>query len=258
MSRNIELQPAYVLHTREYRDTSLLVDFLTLDYGLLRVVARGVRGKKSNRRALLQALQPLLVSTSGRGELQTLTAVEAAAPVFQLHGERLFSVLYINEILTRLLQPGQAHPEIYRLYQSSLVALLNNTLIECALRRFEYQLLFELGYGPDLSYDAGNGAPIQLEETYLFDPQTGLSRCDEVRENQKPDRFTGQQIIEMKCLLISDATNTFDKQLLSTAKRFMRQALRPLLGVKPLNSRQLFISPGSAPVFSLPPDKDNR
>jgi DNA repair protein RecO (recombination protein O) len=159
VSRNIELQPAYVLHTREYRDTSLLVDFLTLDYGLLRVVARGVRGKKSNRRALLQALQPLLVSTSGRGELQTLTAVEAAAPVFQLHGERLFSVLYINEILTRLLQPGQAHPEIYRLYQSSLVALLNNTLIECALRRFEYQLLFELGYGPDLSYDAGNGAP---------------------------------------------------------------------------------------------------
>jgi len=131
VSRKIELQPAYVLHTREYRDTSLLVDFLTLDHGLMRAVARGVRGARSNRRALLQPLQPLLVSVSGRGELLTMGTLEAAAPVFQLHGERLFSVLYLNEVLCRLLQPGQGHPEIYRLYQSTLISLLNHSIIEC-------------------------------------------------------------------------------------------------------------------------------
>lgn len=257
MSRKIELQPAYVLHSREYRDTSLLVDILTLDVGLLRVVARGVRGAKSNRRALLQPLQPLLVTLIGRGELLTLSAVEAAAPVFQLHGERLFSVLYINEILTRLLQPGQSHPEIYRLYQRSLVSLLRDPQIECALRRFEYHLLLELGYGPDLLNDAQRGDPICPDEFYVFDPESGLSRCHEVLENPKANRFTGQQIIDMNVFLNADNQQSFDKQLLSTSKRFMRQALRPLLGTKPLNSRQLFVSPAPPAVFSLPPDSDN-
>ncbi len=258
MVRKIELQPAYVLHTREYRDTSLLVDFLTLDYGLVRAVARGVRGGKSQKRALLQPLQPLLVTMSGRSELLTMGAMEPAAPVFQLHGERLFSVLYLNEILCRLLQYGQSHPEIYRLYQSTLVSLLNHSIIEIALRKFEYRLLLELGYGPDLTIDASNGNAVLADQHYLFDPQFGLKLCDDIRDIPQANRFQGQQLIKLNQLLSSDHEFQENKPLLSDAKRFMRQALRPLLGIKPLNSRQLFVSANSSTVINLPQDHDNR
>jgi len=257
VSRKIELQPAYVLHTREYRDTSLLVDFLTLDHGLIRAVARGVRGGKSHKRALLQPLQPLLVSVSGRSELLTMGALESAAPVFQLHGERLFSVLYLNEVLCRLLQPGQCHPEIYRLYQSTLISLLNHSIIECSLRRFEYELLLELGYCPDLSMDAGSGEPIYAHHDYFFDPATGLTLCKERTESTQAHRFSGQQLLDIKSLLTGDQPQYQNKQILSATKRFMRQALRPLLGNKPLTSRQLFVSAYSPSVISLPQVGDN-
>lgn len=257
MSRKIELQPAYVLHTREYRNTSLLVDFLTLDHGLVRAVARGVRGGKSNRRALLQPLQPLLVSMSGRGELLTMGALEAAAPVFQLHGERLFSVLYLNEILCRLLQPGQSHAEIYRLYQSTLLSLLGHSTIEYSLRRFEYELLLELGYCPDLTVDAGSAEPIDAKSDYLFDPQSGLMQCNEVSAATQAQLFSGQQLLDMKLLLTGDQPQLQCKQILSDTKRFMRQALRPLLGNKPLNSRQLFVPANSPSVINLPQVHDN-
>ena len=257
MSQKIELQPAYVLHTREYRDTSLLVDFLTLDHGLIRAVARGVRGGKSHKRALLQPLQPLLVSVSGRSELLTMGALESAAPVFQLHGERLFSVLYLNEVLCRLLQPGQCHPEIYRLYQSTLTSLLNHSIIECSLRRFEYELLLELGYCPDLSMDAGSGEPIYAHHDYFFDPATGLTLCKERTESTQAHRFSGQQLLDIKSLLTGDQPQYQNKQILSATKRFMRQALRPLLGNKPLTSRQLFVSAYSPSVISLPQVGDN-
>ncbi|TNF84925.1 MAG: DNA repair protein RecO, partial [Gammaproteobacteria bacterium] len=37
-------QPAIVVHTRPYRESSLLLSVLTLDHGLLTLVGRGVRG----------------------------------------------------------------------------------------------------------------------------------------------------------------------------------------------------------------------
>ncbi|MBU2097374.1 MAG: DNA repair protein RecO, partial [Gammaproteobacteria bacterium] len=169
MNQTVDLQPAYVLHTRDYRDTSLLVDLLTLDHGVVRVVARGIRGKRSGRRAILQALQPLLVSFTGKGELKTLTHFEAAASNFNLERDRLFSAIYINELLCRLLQPYEAHPAIYRLYQSTLFSLMQHFAIEAVLRRFEFGLLKELGYAPDMLHEADSGEAVQSAYWYEFD-----------------------------------------------------------------------------------------
>src|SRR5690606_28170120 len=103
MSTRIDLQPAYVLHAQPFQNTSLLVDFLCLDYGRLRAVVKGARRPKSRLRALLQPFQPLLISLVGRGELKSLSAAESSVPALQLQGVRLFSAMYLNELLTRLL-----------------------------------------------------------------------------------------------------------------------------------------------------------
>lgn len=256
MYQKIDLQPAYVLHTRDYRDTSLLVDLLTLDYGIVRAVARGVRGKNSNRRALLQALQPLLVTLSGKGELKSLTHYEAAAPGFILTGDRLFSAMYLNELLCRLLQTHEAHPQIYRLYQSTLLSLMQQSAVEGVLRRFEFRLLLELGYAPDMANEANSSDELHAERYYEFDDLHGFVAASGHQSSPSAALFSGAHIIAMGQALLQPPEVSFAPELLVPAKRFMRQALRPHLGNKPLNSRQLFISRSRPAIPCLPADSN--
>ena len=228
----IELQPAYLLHSRPYRDSSALVDLLTLDYGLVRAVARGVRGRR--RSAALQQHQLLLVSLSGRGELLTLTHAEQAAAGFFLTGHRLFSALYLNEILERLLQPADSHPAVFRLYQQTLLRLHEDYPLEPLLRSFEWSLLQELGYEPDFS-------ALQPELCYRFDPGNGFESVSALTEKRD---FQGQALLSLHQAL-NDNPLLLTPAQQGDAKRLMRLALGPLLGDKPLMSRFLFTA-GSA------------
>ncbi|HLT63835.1 MAG TPA: DNA repair protein RecO [Pseudohongiella sp.] len=250
MRVTIDLQPAYVLHTRDYRDTSLLVDLLTLDYGVIRAVARGVRGARRNsKRALLQPLQPLLVSLAGHGELLNLNHVEASAAVLQIRGERLFSVMYLNEILCRLLPAQESHPELYRLYQSALLALLQDCELEAVLRRFEFSLLTELGYVPDMRTDAVDTLPLSVSGWYQFDPEQGFVPAviaAGMDVSTDASLFSGTDILALADALPQPFDAAFARDQLQVAKRLMRQALRPLLGPRPLNSRKLFLAMNGA------------
>lgn len=237
----IDLQPAYILHTRPYRDTSALIDLLTLDYGLVRAVGRGVRGGR--RRMPLQQHQPLLVSLSGKGELLTLTHAEAAAPGFYLTGDRLFSAMYLNELLSRLLQHQESHPALYRLYQLSLLKLQQTYPLEPLLREFEWFLLQELGYGIDVT-------DLHAERRYRYLEGAGLV----VAEATEPDAMQGCLLLELAQCYASDTETRMNAPLLNTAKRLMRQALKPLLGSKPLMSRRLFAAKSGLATPRLPPD----
>ena len=123
MSARVALAPAWVLHARPYRDTSLLLEALTDEHGRVGLVARGVRGPKGRWRGLLQPLQPLLLSWSGRGELGTVAGCEAAGPAVVLRGEALLSAWYLNEVLLRVLQRNDPQPAIFSVYGAALAAL---------------------------------------------------------------------------------------------------------------------------------------
>lgn len=250
--KRIDLQPAYILHTRPYRDTSALVDLLSLDYGLLRAVARGVRSGSSRKSTVMQPFQPLLVSLAGRSELLNLNQVEHAAPGFRLTGDHLFSAMYLNELLMRLLQVQEAHPAIYRLYQQALIRLQQHGALEACLRRFEFSLLLELGYAWDLSVDAISGSRLQADQCYLFDPGHGYEGVQAPQGPWPPALFRGDELLQFAAdMSVGEAAETVSeagslpgsshaRSARSAAKRLMRQALQPHLGAKPLLSRSLF------------------
>ena len=56
-----ENQSAFVLHTYPYRETSLIVEAMTAEFGRVAMVARGAKRPRSELRGLLQAFQPLTV-----------------------------------------------------------------------------------------------------------------------------------------------------------------------------------------------------
>ena len=67
--KRVELEPAFVLHTRAYRETSLIVEVFGRHTGRFALIAKGVRRPKSALRGMLQSFHPLLLSWSGSGEL---------------------------------------------------------------------------------------------------------------------------------------------------------------------------------------------
>lgn len=212
----IRLQPAYLLHTRPYGDTSLLIEAFTPEHGRVGLVARGARGGK--RKVPLQILQPLLLSWRSGGELCTLSAYEPQGPAAALVGEPLFCAWYLNELLLRLLQRGDAHPALFGYYATALALLADDA--EAALRRFECGLLEELGYALSLPDD------LQPEQRYRLHPEQG----------PLPDALgevSGAALIGLRDGLWLHAAARSD------ARRLMRGQLARLLGGKPLETPQL-------------------
>jgi DNA repair protein RecO (recombination protein O) len=165
----VDAQPALVLHARSYRETSLLLECLTRDHGRVGLVARGVRRERSRLpRGLLQPLQPLSLGWVGRGELATLTHAEASAGPLLLPGERLYSVMYLNELVLRLCARSDPHVDLFEHYLLCLQRLSAGEPEGWTLRRFERDLLEALGYGIVLDRDGDSGAELDADADYIY------------------------------------------------------------------------------------------
>src|SRR5580693_8353425 len=153
--RRVEQTPGYLLHRRSFRDTSLIIEFFSREHGRLTCFARGARGPKP-RFFGLRPFQPLLLSWAGRGEAPQLTAAEPRAAVPPLPPENLLSGFYLNELLMKLTGQHDPHPEVFDQYEQALQQLRTGSSPEPVLRRFERRLLELLGYGIELTREAGS------------------------------------------------------------------------------------------------------
>lgn len=220
-------QPAYVLHSRAYRESSALVDFLT-PHGRLRAVMRGARGKAGS---LARPFIPLEAEFRGRGELKNVARLEPAGIPNLLAGEALFSGLYLNELLIRLLPAEDPNPAIFQHYAMTVLGLAEGRAIEPLLRSFEWRLLDELGYGFALDLDS-EGQAIAEGGLYRLQTETGLVPVGHLQ----PGVFQGAELLAMA------QADWAAPGALAAAKRLMRQALAPHLGGRPLVSRELFMT----------------
>lgn len=230
----ISLQPAFILHHRPYRETSLLLDVLTKDYGRIALIARGVRKNRSPTRALLQPFQLLLISWQGKTELMTLQTVEPQGITMTLRKECLLSGFYLNELLMRLLQKHDPHPKLYTIYQDTLLELARAPLQQKHLRLFEKKLLDELGYGLQLHHAIPDGKALSANRLYRFYPEQGFQLYEGADCLPEGTLFPG------KSLLALAAGELEEEEILRDIKRLMRIALGVLLGPEPLQSRRLF------------------
>ena len=153
--------PGYVLHATAWRETSLIVQTFTRDHGWVSLVAKGAKRPHSILRAALSVFQPLLLSWTGSGEIKTLTRAECAG-IHTIAGPALMSCWYMNELLFRLLPHEDPHPRLFDAYVMALQGLAAGQAAAGALRRFEWTLLQESGYGldvPDPDFDDAQQEP---------------------------------------------------------------------------------------------------
>lgn len=217
----IEQQPAFVLHARPYRETSLLLECLTRDQGRIGVVARGVRSQRGRlQRSLLEPFHPLLLDLQLRGELATLRSVELAGAPQRLLGDAGMAGLYINELVVRLTERQDPHPELYAAYAQTLGRMVCEPPLAWQLRRFERDLLAALGYALQLDEDADSGEPLLAEAMYIYRPEHGPVRC----RVADPHAVRGSDLLSLQEDRLPDA------QGLHALRSMMRALIRFHLG----------------------------
>ncbi|MDR0779228.1 MAG: DNA repair protein RecO [Pseudomonadales bacterium] len=227
---------AWLLHSRPFRETSLLLDFFSLERGRFSAIARGVRAAKNPRRALLQPFTPLSLGVAGKTDLLTLKAVDADGPALLLSGAALFSALYVNELMTRLLSGVEPEPLLFAHYENTLHALQSGGDVEVALRLFELQLLDVLGYGVDFAHDAEHGAAVEAQAHYYWHGESGL-----VRQHDTAATTSREHPLYGGAELLAIAQRDFSQVATRrAAKALLRQLLGKHLGERELASRALF------------------
>ena len=228
----IQQQPAYVLHPRAYRETSLILEVLTRDHGRAAMVARGAKSPKSRWRNLLQPFRPLLIGWSARGELGTLTSADQVAAPPALHGEALYCGIYVNELLMRLLHRSDPHPEVFERYRQVLAALASGEAPQPVLRIFEKNLLEAIGYGLILDHEFKTNEAIIDDAWYDYRPDRGAIRLN-------PENGTGKRLVSGRSLRVLKEEELTDESL-GELRTMMRRVIQQHLGDKPLKSASLF------------------
>lgn len=235
MKGAVQQEPAYVIHRRPWRETALLVDLFTLNHGRMSLVARGANSAKSPLKAQLQPFQPLLVDWTGRSDLKTLVQLEVRSAPLLKQTQALYSGLYINELLQRVLPVADPHPVLFSSYidtLQSLTGLEDRNDLEPVLRRFEREFCAAMGY--DFAWDQATdtGRPVTREAVYGYDPARGIVSAASV--DARLTRLPGEVLM---ALAAGDYTSEASRRI---AKRVMRVLVDYLLQGKPLHSRNLF------------------
>jgi len=225
----IQLEPAYVLHSRPFQETSLIVEAFTRAYGRVAMVARGARSARSRSRNVLQPFRPLLMSWNIKSDLGTLTAADQVASPPALQGQSLYCGLYMNELLMRLLHRSDPHVEVFERYRHVLSELASEASPQPLLRVFEKHLLEAIGYALVLDREYDSGAEIQPQNWYEYKTQRGPV----IRPGPGKNRVSGTALLDLHAEVLNPSS-------LPELRALMRKVLSYHLGEKPLASLSLF------------------
>ncbi|WP_334107193.1 DNA repair protein RecO [Methylobacillus sp.] len=228
-------QPVFVLHTYPFKETSLVVELFSREFGRVAAVAKGARRPRSAMRGMLQAFQPLQATWSGKAELKNLHSMEWGSGLLLLRGEALMCGFYLNELLLRLLPREDGHDALFDYYGQTLRILAQEQVPPATtLRRFELKLLQELGYAVPLQHDA-EGNDVQIGQVYSYAVEHGAMRASGHVPQANSVQLTGKTLLDMAQDHYSDPLTQ------QQSKQLMRLLLAHYLNDKPLHTRQLLM-----------------
>ena len=225
MQTRVTDQPAFLLHRREWQNTSLILDVFTLEYGRINLIAKGARNSKT--KSLFQPFSILTISWTGQQNLKLLVGIDGSQTAIK--ESNYLSLLYINELLNLLLPLQEPNVEIFNHY----LQLLNRAELEIdesCLREFELNILQLLGYFPDIDIDADQGLPIESDSYYHFEINRGFIRCPKHDLNS----IKGKVIIDWKLKCYSG------DNVMRLAKSVLRSTIDFNLHGKRLKSRDVY------------------
>ena len=225
----INSDECFLLHQRSYGETSIISEVFTKKNGRMSIIAKGAKKPKSKFFGYLVPFYKLAITYSGRSELKTLTSIDRNLMDYNnTLSKKSYSLLYINELLIKLLPKDAAQSDLFDLYDNFLNQVSSKEDLEITLRNFELDLLDMLGYGLDFEYEMGSNTPIKANEKYSYIPEKGF-------KNLESGNLSGEDIINVKKRNLSNVPKNLLKDITTKAIGFC-------LDGKELTSRNIFKS----------------
>ena len=224
---NSDWDECFLLHHRPHGETSLIVDVFTKKNGKMSIIAKGAKKPKSKFFGYLTPFTKLKITYTGRSELKTLTNIDRDfSESTNSLSKTSYSLLYINELLIRLLPKDAVHEDLFLLYENFLLKIHAGENIELTLRIFELDMLEMLGYGLDFENEIDKNQLIDVNKNYSFIPERGF------RES-KNSNFSGRDIINIRMRNLAEVSK---KHL----KHITQESIHFCLDGKNLSSREIF------------------
>jgi DNA repair protein RecO (recombination protein O) len=144
-----------ILRTRPLTETSLIVNWLTPEFGRISTVAKGARRAKSPFRGKLDLFYEgdFSFQRSRRSELHTLREIVLRETNTALRHELAYlqQASYCSALIEQTTETQTPIPEIYELFHGFLGALPKHPPKPRTIFAFELKLLRALGLSPDLA-----------------------------------------------------------------------------------------------------------
>lgn len=227
----VELTPCYILHRRDYSETSLILEVFSREYGRINLIAKGAKRNKKQQRDSFNLYQQYNISWSIKSELGILTDIEAIT-FSSLKSEQMMTGFYMNEILLRLLHKHEPHSELFDSYDISINNLKSGESEQVILRYYEKNLLQSIGYGIILDHEVETGESLSNEKKYFYKIDSGP--VADSKQNDDGIIVSGKTLLELDNETLSDSKN------INEAKLLLRLILKRHLGDKPLASKKLY------------------
>ncbi|EJF75217.1 DNA repair protein RecO [Bartonella alsatica] len=171
-------EQAIILGTRQYGETSVILEIMTRQHGRYMGIVKG--GRSRRMAALLQPGNFVEAEWWARLDehlgLLRLEALDFHAARLILLPEALYALQLIAFHL-RLLPERDPHPSLYDILHLFMQSFDERFVNAELLVRFEMRFLEELGFGLDLSRCAVTGS---LEKLCYVSPKSGRAVCEEV------------------------------------------------------------------------------
>ena len=228
----VEHTPCYILHRRDYRESSLILEVLSREHGRVSLIAKGAKRNNKQQGINYNLYQEYLMSWVSKSELGTLVDAELATIMNSMGPQQMMTGFYMNEIILRLLHKHESHPELFDSYSTTIIELSRNNTDQVLIRYFEKILLQSLGYGVIFDQDLNTGTAILTDEDYYYKLDFGPT--SNKQDNRAGVAVSGKTLIDLDNESLTESKNK------NEAKTLLRSLLKQYLGEKPLESRKLY------------------
>jgi len=237
----VQDEPAFVLHSHDWSESSLILEVFSRRHGRVALVAKGVKRPTSQFRPVLLPLQALRLAWGGDAEVRTLKAAHWQGGHAMPVGEALLAGFYLNELLLRLLARDDPHPELFDHYLQAVAVLARGGSLAPCLRAFELLLLREAGFLPALGEEGGSLAVLDPMALYTLRPEAGLQHPVQAEQDacrgtfwlQLQDALDGPAALEQVSLVCADENHG------PALRRQLRHLLHYHSGVRAFQTRRL-------------------
>ena len=241
----------------DFSETSQTVSLFTREHGVIRGLAKGAKREKSNFSGGIDVLtrgQIVAIVKPGR-DLATLTQwtlLEVYRAVrTNLQANR--AGLYMAELVHQMVREADPHPILFDAFADCLAALEQPSRIDWSLLQFQWAVLRESGYEPQLQKDASTGQPLDDSTTLAFSPRAGGVVADTGQGDRWRVRRETVQLLQSVAAETTDLPANLDRaDIISRANRLLASYIREILGSQPPAMRWAF------PDDMLPPHPQGR